>query len=83
MMEKSIMPTAYIEKLAKEGKGSKSELEKKWAKAKAIAASEGQGDNYAFIVGIFKKMIKEEQEKRETSRILSFSSWLEEIVECE
>ncbi len=50
------MPTAYIKKLAEEGHGSVSALEKKWDKAKAIAADEGRADDYAYITGIFKRM---------------------------
>jgi len=30
--------------------------EEKWSKAKAIAAERGQGENYALITGIYKKM---------------------------
>lgn len=53
------MPNAYIKKLADEGKGSVDALEKKWNKAKAIAAGEGHKDDYGYITGIFKKMINE------------------------
>jgi len=51
------MPTAYIKKLNREGKGSISSLEKKWEKAKEIADKEDQKDNYAFITSIFKNMV--------------------------
>lgn len=51
------MPTAYIEKLAKEGKGSVQELEKKWEDAKAAASEEGKSDNYGYITSIFQNMI--------------------------
>lgn len=51
------MPTAYIEKLAKEGKGSVAELEKKWDKAKAAAKKEGKDDNFAYITSIFQKIV--------------------------
>lgn len=50
------MPTAFIKKLAKEGKGSAKSLEKKWDEAKARAKEEGRGDDYAYITGIFKRM---------------------------
>jgi len=52
------MPTSYIKKLASEGYGSISELEKKWAQAKKIAASENHKVDYKYIVGIFKKLVK-------------------------
>jgi len=51
------MPTDYIKKLSKEGKGSISTLEKKWDDAKAAAAREGKTDDYGYITGIFKKMV--------------------------
>lgn len=51
------MPTPYIEKLAKEGKGSVQSLERKWDRAKAIAKGEGQANNYAYITQIFKNLV--------------------------
>ena len=51
------MPTPYIEKLSKEGKGSVESLEKKWDEAKAQAKKEGKADNYAYITSIFQNMI--------------------------
>jgi len=51
------VPTPYIEKLSKEGKGSVSDLEAKWNKAKGIAAKDGKSDDYAYITGIFKNMV--------------------------
>lgn len=53
------MPAAYINKLIKEketGK-SKARLEHLWKKAKDIASKAGETKNYAYIMGIFKKMI--------------------------
>lgn len=52
------MPTAFIKKLSKEGKGTVPELEKKWDDAKEIAKKEGADDVYALTTSIFKKMIK-------------------------
>lgn len=49
------MPTAYIDTLVKEGKGTKSRLEHLWDQAKDIAEEAGRGDDYAYITGIFKK----------------------------
>ncbi len=51
------MPSAYVDKLVKEGKGSKAELEHKWDKAKKLAADEGRPEEYDYITGIFQKMI--------------------------
>lgn len=52
------MPTPYIEKLAKEGKGTVKELESKWNKAKKIAADEGHAEEYDYITGVFQRMVK-------------------------
>lgn len=54
------MPNSYIKKLSDEGKGSVEELEKKWEKAKELAQERGQGEDYAYVTGIFKKMIGED-----------------------
>lgn len=51
------MPTAYIKKLAKEGKGSIQELEKKWDEAGDAAGKQDQDDNYAYRTSIFQKMV--------------------------
>lgn len=51
------MPTNYIKKLSKEGKGSISSLESKWEAAKKQAEAEGEADNYAYITSIFKNMV--------------------------
>jgi hypothetical protein len=51
------MPTAYIEKLHKEGKGSISKLESEWEKAKKNAEDQGQGDNYAYMTKIFQSRV--------------------------
>ena len=53
------MPTPYIKKLAKEGKGSVEKLEKTWHEAKAIADKDNHGEDYGYITAIFKKMIGE------------------------
>lgn len=51
------MPTSYIRKLSKQGKGSVAELERKWDAAKAQASKQGQSDNYGYITQIFKRMV--------------------------
>jgi len=51
------MSIPYIEKLAKQGKGSVENLEKEWNEAKKDAEDEGKGDNYAYVTSIFKRRI--------------------------
>ena len=51
------MPTDYIKKLSKEGKGSVATLESKWAEAKAQANKAGKANNFAYITSIFQNMI--------------------------
>lgn len=64
------MPNAYIQKLAGKGKHSEDELERRWKKAKGLAADRGEGDNYAYITGIFKRMVGENLTYRELHAIL-------------
>jgi len=45
--------------MAKKHKISVGKSEKYWDRAKAVASSEGKGDNYALITTIYQKMIKE------------------------
>ena len=51
------MPIAYIKIMSSAGKGTIAELEHKWKKAMDIAEEEGHEKNYAYITGIFNKMI--------------------------
>lgn len=51
------MPTDYIKKLSKAGKGSVPALEAKWERAKAQAKKAGQSNNFAYVTSIFKTMI--------------------------
>lgn len=53
------MPNAYIQKLAKKGKFDEDELERRWSKAKKLAADKGEAGNYAYVTGIFKRMVGE------------------------
>lgn len=48
------MPTSFIKKLSKEGKGSIPTLEKKWEKAKKLGKNKG----YDYVMGIFKRMLR-------------------------
>ena len=63
------MPTSYIKKLSSEGHGSIQALEKKWDEAKSQAKKSGQGDNFAYVTTIFKKMVHKASLER--------SSWSE------
>jgi len=74
------MPAAYVADLVKQGKGSKAALEKKWKRAKKIAADSGHAEEYDYIMGIFKKMIGEHDQSL-TDRLMSFNDYLREAVE--
>jgi len=67
------MPQEFIKKLVSQGKGSKSELEALWKKAKEVAKESGKEDNFAYITGIFKKMAGIKEHK-----IKSFKQFLKE-----
>jgi len=54
------------------------EDEKIWSKAKEIAESQGQEDNYAFIVSIFKKIKNKITDNEMSSFKLSQLQWTEE-----
>lgn len=51
------MPANIVKSFADKSGKSIQEVEKLWNKAKAVAADEGQKENYAFITGILKKML--------------------------
>jgi hypothetical protein len=51
------MPTPVIKSFAEKTGKSVAEIDKLWNKAKVIAAEEGEGENYAYITGIVKKML--------------------------
>lgn len=53
------MPQAYVNKLAKKHGMGVSTAERRWNRAKAAAKSEGHAEDYAYIAGIFKKMMNE------------------------
>jgi len=66
------MPNNIINSFAKKSGKSKDEVEKLWAKAKAIAAEEGHEEDYPYIVGMLKKMLGIEK----ISESFSFSEYL-------
>lgn len=47
-----------IEALAKESGKSTDEVEKEWSKAAGMAASEGKGSNFAYVLSIVKGLLK-------------------------
>lgn len=53
------MPTGYVKKVANKKHATVKSTEEKWAKAKRLAAEQGHGGNYAYVTGIFKKMVGE------------------------
>jgi len=53
------MPNSYVTKLADKHGMSVDKAEEHWSKAKDRAAAEGKGDDYAYITGIFKRMMGE------------------------
>jgi uncharacterized membrane protein len=57
------MPTNTIKSFAKKTNKKVAEVEKMWSKAKAIAKSEGKGNNFAYITGVLKNMLKLENKE--------------------
>lgn len=55
------MPVAYVKKLAKKKGVSIAKSEKRWGKAKEIASDSGESGNYAYVMGIYKRMMGEEE----------------------
>jgi hypothetical protein len=53
------MPNPYVKKIAAKGEHSEDEVERRWKKAKKLAADRGESGNYAYITGIFKRMVGE------------------------
>ena len=53
------MPINYIKSLSKKYNINVEKLEKKWKQAKELAKEADRKDDYAYIVGIFKRLIKE------------------------
>jgi hypothetical protein len=56
------MPNAYVKKMHKKTGKSMDWLEDHFKKAEKLAAEEGHKEDYAYIMGIFKKMIGESTE---------------------
>lgn len=52
------MPASVVKSLADKSGKSVAHVEALWAKAKQIAGDKGHGEDYAFITGLLKKMLK-------------------------
>lgn len=52
------MPSNIVKSFAKKSNKSEQEVEELWDKAKSIAAESGHKEDYDYIVGILKKMLK-------------------------
>lgn len=65
------MPSTYIKKLVKEGKGTKADLEHKWETAKKAAADQGRTDDYQYITGIFNHIIGASVSDKEIAAVVA------------
>lgn len=63
------MPAPQITSMAKKAGKSEAEAEKLWAEAKAAAKKEGHAEDYAYVMGIFKKMIGAKKESIDRYRV--------------
>jgi hypothetical protein len=52
------MPSNIVKSFAKKTNKSEQEVEKLWNKSKQIAVDSGHKEDYEYIVGILKKMLK-------------------------
>jgi len=82
------MPIPYVKKLATKHGVSIDKAEKHWKRAKAQAAKQGHGDDYAYVTGIFKHMMKESantalQEARKIHKFTSYKKWRDAAIKHE
>lgn len=63
------MPASIIKSFAEKSGKSEKEVEELWNKAKEIASENNQDNNYDYIVGILKKMLKINETFREFLKI--------------
>jgi hypothetical protein len=64
------MPSPMIKKFADETGMPEKEVEALWDKAKDIAKENGREEDYAYIVGILKKMLKLEESYKNFQNLL-------------
>lgn len=80
------MPTAYIRKLAEEGKGTIADLERKWDEAKAKAEDAGHTDDWPYVTSIFKRLAKIAAStaggmEMKTTQVIAENAYLESLVD--
>ena len=64
------MPAPYVKQLAKKHDVSTQKAEKRWDAAKEQAEKNNRKDDYAYIMGIFKKMMGEQLESLSMTEVL-------------
>ena len=74
------MPIPVVAKMAKEVGISVEKAEDVWDKAKKAAEDQDRGDDWAYVTGIFKKMIG--SEKKMESEKKSFKEHVEVLIEA-
>jgi hypothetical protein len=70
------MPLPYVVKLARKHRISVDQAEQYWAEAKKSAYKQGRSDDYAYITGIFKKIMGESMKTRTRKSKLSIAERL-------
>lgn len=68
------MPTAYVRTLAEKGKGTVQELEHKWDRAVDLAADQGHAEDYAYITGIFNRMIGKKKKSAAVQELVNYDT---------
>lgn len=68
------MPTSVVRSFAAQAGKTVKAVEKLWNKAKKLAAKAGRKEDYAYIVGILKKMLRIESGEGQISPDFSFLS---------
>lgn len=67
------MPTPYIKKLANKHHTSVGKSEGRWEKAKQQAAKQGHSEDFAYITGIYKKMMGEDVSEMSLKQFLQIT----------
>lgn len=67
------MPTPYIKKLAKKHHTSVGKSEGRWEKAKQQTAKQGHSEDFAYITGIYKKMMGEDVSEMSLKQFLQIT----------
>lgn len=67
------MPTGYVKQQAKKHHTSVGKSEERWRAAKASAKKQGHGEDFAYITGIYKKMMGEDVKNLSLKQFLSLT----------